>query len=202
MQLPARNAVLTVTKNKQQLIKMICDELIQDASFHNSNTSVHKLVVAGENESPIEIHKSVTIERVDLKTAHEEADNILAHQMVAAAQENQKGISVVPDDTDVFVLLLHHYKAQNLSFPVVMESLIKERAVIDIRQTVLRNSDIVPDLIAAHALSGCDTVACYHGIGKGTVLKTLRSGYHFHSVGDTCSDLGGYNLCFCMLWIP
>ena len=189
MQLPARNAVLTVTKNKQQLIKMICDELIQDASFHNSNTSVHKLVVTGENESPIEIHKSVTIKRVDLKTTHEEADNILAHHMVAAAQENQKGVSVVSDDTDVFVLLLHHYKAQNLSLPVVMESPIKERAVIDIRQTVLQNSDIVPDLIAAHALSGCDMVACYHGIGKGTILKTLRSVYHFHSVGDTNAEL-------------
>ena len=56
-------------------------------------TPVHtKLVVTGDTESPIDIHKSVTIERVDLKTTHEEADNILAHQMVATAQENQKGV--------------------------------------------------------------------------------------------------------------
>ena len=63
-----------------------------------------------------------------------------------------------------------------------MEYPIKERAVIDIRQTVQRNSDIVPDLIAAHALFGCNTVACFHGIGKGTALKTLRYGYHLHAV--------------------
>ena len=55
--------------------------------------------------------------------------------MVAAAQENQKRISVVSDDTDVFVLLCYHYQAQKLSLPVVMESPVKERAVIDIRQT-------------------------------------------------------------------
>ena len=67
--------------------------------------------------------------------------------MVATAQENQKGVSVVSDDTDVFVLLLHYYQTSNLSIPVVMESPIKERAVIDTRQTVQRNSNIVPDLV-------------------------------------------------------
>ena len=152
MQLPSQKAVLTVTKNKQQLIKLICSEPTADSEFHNNNTETHKLVKTGENDSPVEIYKGVSIERVDLKTTHEEADNILAHQMVAASEENQKGISVVSDDTDVFVLLLYHYQAQNLTLLVVMESPIKERVVIDIRQTVQRNNDIVPDLIAAHAL--------------------------------------------------
>ena len=111
-------------------------------------TSVYtKLVVTGKTESPIDIHKSVTIEGVKLKTTHEEADHILTHQMVATAQEIQKVVSVVSDDTDVFVSLLHCYQAQNLSIPVVMESPIKSRAVIDTLQTVQRNSIIVPDLI-------------------------------------------------------
>ena len=52
------------------------------------------LVVTRETESLIDIYKSVTIERVDLKTTHEVADQILAHQIVATAQENQKGVSV------------------------------------------------------------------------------------------------------------
>ena len=95
-------------------------------------TSVYtKLVVTGKTESPIDIHQSVTIERVNLKTTHEEAGLILGHQTVATAQENQKGVSVVSNDTDVFVLLLHYYQSQTLSIPVVMESPIKERAVLD-----------------------------------------------------------------------
>ena len=49
-----------------------------------------KHAVTGEAESPIDIYKSVTIERVYLKTTHEEADNILAHQTVATAQKKQK----------------------------------------------------------------------------------------------------------------
>jgi hypothetical protein len=39
-------------------------------------------------------------------------------------------------------------------------------------------------LLAAHALSGCDTVATCFGIGKGTVLKTLRSGMKLPLFGD------------------
>ena len=57
-----------------------------------------KLVVTGKTESPIYIHKSVTIKRVDLKTTHEEADHTLAYQMVATAQENQKGVSIVSNE--------------------------------------------------------------------------------------------------------
>ena len=144
--------------------------------------------MTGENESPTEIHKSATIERVYLKSTHEEVDNILVHQLVVVAQENQEGISVMSDDTDV-CLLCYHYQDQNLSLPVVMEFTINDRAVMDKRQTVQRNCDIVPDLIDAYALFGCNMVVGFHGIGKGTALKTLHSGYHFHAVEDTDAEL-------------
>ena len=53
---------------------------------------------------------------------------------------------------------------------------MKGRAVIDIDATVHENLSIIPGLLAAHALSGCDTVASHYGIGKGIVLKVLREG--------------------------
>ena len=56
-----------------------------------------------------------------MQTNHEEADNILAHQMVAVASEENKGVSVISDDREVFVLLLHHVK-QKLTGVVIMES--------------------------------------------------------------------------------
>ena len=34
-----------------------------------------------------------------------------------------------------------------------------------------------------HALSGCDTVACYYGIGKTTALKQLQSGHLLNMLG-------------------
>ena len=35
-----------------------------------------------------------------------------------------------------------------------------------------------------HALSGCDTCACYFGIGKVRALKVLRDGYSLSLLGD------------------
>lgn len=58
---------------------------------------------------PIEISEGgVVISRADLATSHEEADNAIVQQVLSCAAENAESkITVVVDDTDVFVLLLH-----------------------------------------------------------------------------------------------
>ena len=53
--------MLTVTKNKQLLIMLICDEPTQDADFIAATSVFIKLVVTGETELPIDIHKSVNL---------------------------------------------------------------------------------------------------------------------------------------------
>ena len=47
-------------------------------------------------------------------------------------------------------------------------------SVLDINAAAEEHSSIVPDLPAAHGLTGCDTVASYFGIGKVAALKVLR----------------------------
>ena len=96
-----------------------------------------------------------------MQTNHEEADNMLAHQMVVVASEENKGVSVITDNTDVFVLLFHHYVKQKLTWVVIMESPIKDRVKIDIKATAIERRTIIPDILAAHALSGCYTTACF-----------------------------------------
>ena len=134
---------------------------------------------------PIEISEGgIVISRADLATSHEEADNIIVQQVLGCAAENEESkIIVVADDTDVFVLLLHYHHTENLKNVVLMESPIKGRTVVDIGKTVQKHSEIVEGILPVHALSGCDTVASYFGIGKATVLKTLRSGHSFNLLG-------------------
>ena len=57
--------------------------------------------------------------------------------------------------------------------------------MVDISKTVVKHSEIVEGILLVHALSGCDTVDSYFGIGKATVLKTLRSGYSLDLLGAT-----------------
>jgi len=46
------------------------------------------------------------------------------------------------------------------------------------------------NLLAAHRLTGCDTVATYFGIGKLTILKVITSNTHnLDALGNTNSTL-------------
>ena len=70
--------------------------------------------------------------------------------MVVVASEENKGVSVISDDTDVFILLLHHYVKQKLTWVVIMESPVKDRVTIDIKATAIEHRTKIPDLLAVH----------------------------------------------------
>ena len=117
--LPAQKVVLSSVENKKQLNRLICEELIRDRLFHLQSTKQHKLVVTGEDPCPIEIKMEETRIRHDLENQQEEADTIIVQQVLVCAGEAQQ-ISVVSDDTDVFVLLLHHYQQARLGVSLTM----------------------------------------------------------------------------------
>ena len=95
----------------------------------------------------------------------EEADTMIVQQV---EETKVKKVLVVADDTDIFVLLLHLCCQGDIpaSTSVLMVSPIRGRVVVDINATVDLHRDIIPDLLAAHGLTGYDTVATYFGIGK------------------------------------
>ena len=91
-----------------------------------------------------------------------------------AVEQGAECLSVMTDDTDVYILLLHYYNLKELNIPMFMESSVHRRQTIDIRATAKEHANILPNLLAAHGLSGCDTVAPCYGTGKMKILKTLK----------------------------
>ena len=89
-------------KTKKQLISIIFGELIRDRLFHVECTKGHKLVVTGKQPCPVEISSEEVKTRHDVETHHEEADNIIVQQVLKCGA---KAVSVISDDTDVFILL-------------------------------------------------------------------------------------------------
>jgi len=134
---------------------------------------------------PVEISSEEVKTRHDLETHHEEADNIIVQQVLKCGA---KAVSVISDDTDVFILLLHYYQKANLAIPITMESPSQDRVAIDIKGTVKKHAKIVKELLPAHAISGRVTVWAYHGIGKGTVEKMLKAGHKLSAIGDVDSS--------------
>ena len=173
--LPTQKVVLTVVHNKVQLINLICNYLINHIHYNQS-----KLVITGQDPTPVQVWNNGTIQREDLKTNHEEADVIIVHHLgrIASGASDDSYIKVVCDDTDVFFLLIHFYLEKEMTMNVSMESPCAGRTIIDIRQTALKHKHITTYLPAIHALTGCGTVSYLFGIGKATALKVLVGGQH------------------------
>ena len=174
-----------MTENKVQLIAMICTYLRENPSLI---TSSKKLTVTGPDPVPFEIASGIVIQRGGLTNHHEETDVIVVNQAVNAAKGGASSIKVVADDTDVFVLLVYFYWKEQLTNNVVMSS-TSSRRMIDVKETVAKHKKIIPDIVAAHSLSGCDSVSVMHGNGKGTALKVLRAGHQLKVIGQQNASL-------------
>ena len=79
-----------------------------------------------------------------------------------------KHITIICDDTVVFVLLIHYYVEYNLTCNVVMFGTSHDRKTVNI--AARKDIDIVSHLLAAHVLSGGDKMAQMFGIGKAKVI--------------------------------
>ena len=166
--LPKQEMVLNVTANKEQIIQLIVTRLcIMDVTVSK------KLIVTGPDPYPVH----VGVGRQETAITHEEADIIMTYHMITEAAAGHTPIKVVSDDTDVLLLLAHHLHARTNEIPTTlqlyMESCTRDRTVININTVVEKHASILPNLLAAHALTGCDTVSSLSGIGKATVLKKL-----------------------------
>ena len=65
-----------------------------------------------------------------------------------------------------------------------MEPTSPERTSVNIGNTVRKHHFIIP----AHALTGCDTVGCYFGVGKVKAVKMLKAGHKLDSIGQPESE--------------
>lgn len=80
---------------------------------------------------------------------------------------------------DMFILLIHFYLQEALTCPVKMKATSRDGKCIDITiATASKHKNIVRQLLAAHTLSECDTVAQLCGIRKSKMMKALQGNHN------------------------
>lgn len=194
-----RNVVLTNKSNKVQLINLLVESLRQ----LRVPIALRKLIVTGPDPVPLEVSATGVRNRNDLTTLQEEADTIIVSHMLSMVNEGYRRIQVICEDTDVFVLLVHHYDQNDLSsiepsVDVLMQYPPSAPKAISILQTINSlPSNVVSSVLAAHVLSGCDTVPQLFGIGK-KVIKLLKAKdnheYDIEHLGNTKPDIPWENI--------
>ena len=129
-------------------------------------------MITASSEVPEETHNGNRQKKEDLRTSHEEADLIIPQQVLFAVEEGAGCVKDISDDTDVFVLLIHFFHLKQHSATIIMESTKEEWNIIDIGQTAINHCDILANVLAGHALSGCDSVPRCLTLGRKLFLKS------------------------------
>ena len=172
--LPSKEVILGIGRNKAQLIRIFEEELVKHFC---ENCTTNRLIISGLDVTPVEVTNGIRYSQDKYSTSHEEADvTMVIHFLV---NEGKQIFQVLCDDTNLFALLLHYFQGLISRCQVFMVPLNEPPKIISIEGTFLKHKLLVPNLLAAHALSGCDTV------GKTTVLNTLQK----ESI--TLKDAGG-----------
>ena len=69
-----------------------------------------------------------------------------------------------------------------------MEVTSSHRTEADIGKTMEVHKGTIRNVLASHAITGCDTVPCLFGIGEISALKILKDGYTLVSLGNQRAD--------------
>ena len=106
-----------------------------------------------------------------IEVEHSAGDADYTIAISACKRYPARPVTVVTEDTDVLVLLLHHYDADNE--PLYMK-MAKQNICISVLKSGL-DSKLCESLLVIHSISGCDTTSRPYGIGKATaVSKSLK----------------------------
>ena len=123
--IPPPKVILTIPDNKCQLIGLIVDDLCSNTVF--PGTSIIIIFSSYWRRScfcGINIYCYNQTRRFANKPRRSWQHTGTSNGCVAS--EENKGVSVISNNTDVFVLLLHHYVKQKLTGVVIMESHVKD----------------------------------------------------------------------------
>ena len=70
-----------------------------------------------------------------------------------------------------------------------MQSSVHGLTCVDIPATVKTHSNIISQVLASHAISGCDTVADMYGVRNITTISVAKKGLMLDTIGEVCGDL-------------
>eukprot|EP00794_Sanderia_malayensis_P019666 gene19666-21613_t len=85
-----------------------------------------------------------------------DADSAIVETAIQAAKKNLGSVTVVADDTDIAVMLVHHYQ-ENISEVFFLQE--RSNKAWNVKEASSRNEGIKKHFLFLHAWSGCDTTS-------------------------------------------
>lgn len=123
------------TTNKEQLNRLLCEQILADSECLTTVSQDHELVLAGWQTILTSTVQGMSQAALDLSSPHEEADMIITQHAITQAEKHSDAcISIICDDTDMFALLTHFYELKKLGCPTIMESPVHGKKLVTSEQ--------------------------------------------------------------------
>ena len=114
-----------------------------------------------------------------------DADPTIVKNALRYAKRNSGAVIVVADDTDVVVMLVHHWEVTMQDICFMEERWNKAWSVKDV---CTRNIAIKEHLLFLHSWSGCDSTSAVFGKGKPKVAQMLAKPNEWKHLTETISS--------------
>ena len=159
---------IDLPENKQDLEHFLSMELIRQARSTHPNRDV--LTSGGfHDRTAVESSRGTVVN--SLKSNHDEANTRILLHAKSVTDLGFERVIICSRDTDVLVFLVHF--ASDLSGELWFQmGTAKQRSFVAVHAVDL-DPALCHNLPAFHALSGCDTVSQFCGIGKTIAWKTF-----------------------------
>ena len=114
-----------------------------------------------------------------------DTDSTIVKTALTYAEAKSGIVTVVADDTDIAVMLVHHLN-NNMSDMYFLQE--RWSRAWSIKTVSMTNTAIKSHLLFLHARSGCDTVSSVFGKGKATLPEALAKSVKLKEISETmCS---------------
>ena len=120
-----------------------------------------------------------------------DADSTIVETALEIAQKNLGPVTVVADDTDIVVMLVHHWQENMSEVYFLQERWSKAWSV---KHASSRNEIIKEHLLFLHSWSGCDTTSAVFGKGKPKLVETLIKSDSWKKLSGVISNPWSYQL--------
>ncbi len=163
---------IDLPENKTNLSEFLSSQLMIKAQSLNG----YEVIVAAGFADIEDTRSSQGRDMRNLMSNHEEADTRIILHGIDAQQQGFNQLVVVCQDTDVLVLLTHFADklCQEIWFKAGTTRQHRNIKIHSIEMPL----DVRGNLVAFHAITGCDTVSSFYGIGKKKAWKVFLKHPH------------------------
>ena len=115
-----------------------------------------------------------------------DADSTICHTALDLATTGEKEVVLIPDDTDIFVMLIYHWKSEMKNIILYQQKMPKGW---NIASLFPRLDKVKDHILFVHAMTGCDTTSAPYGKEKKSFLNQILKSNMLQSLSVTMQDI-------------